>query len=258
MSPVKSKETFSDIQEDTDLIDYILSKENLTRGDIHTSGFTVENLIRKNTAGLLAPHFKQCWEEPFYFPKFTKRVCNDLGKNWKGDKGIYNILLASEERTGYVSGRLDKYMPAMNIDSERPVEKALQKLYIEVCGQNVNDNIFCKINGKDYNISPSSLPESDIFSSLPMKLQKLIAEHLLAHLTAYKYRNRAFRELEKDKFNQLYSIGIYHFLSDRDKNDKAFYEMVEKETGEDSIELEYDIAGKFDYNNMYFGGLPLL
>jgi hypothetical protein len=264
ISPARSDEILpvnlkSDIQADTDLIDYILSKENLTRGDIHTSGFTVENLLRKNTAGLVAPHFKQCWEEPFYFPKFTKRVCSDLGKNWKGDKGIYNILLASEERTGYVSGRLEKYMPAMNVDSERPIEKALQKLYIDVCGKDFKERIIlCNVNGKDYNISLSSLPASDIFSSLPMKLQKLLAEHLLAHLTAYKYRNRAFRELEKDKFNQLYSIGRYHFLSDRDKDDKVFLETVERETGEDSIELEYDMAGNFDYNNMYFGGLSLV
>jgi predicted nucleic acid-binding protein len=34
--------------------------------------------------------------------------------------------------------------------------------------------------------------------------------------------------------------------------------MVEKETGEDSIELEYDMAGKFDCNDMYFGALPLV
>ncbi len=248
----------SDIQEHTDLIDYVLSKENLKRCDIHTSRFTVENLLRKNTAGLFVPHFKQCWEDPFYFPKFTKRVCNDLGKNWKGDKGIYNILLASEERTGYVSGRLEKYLPSLKVDSERPVEKALQKLYIDVWGKDFKGNIFCKINGKDYNISLSSLAESDMFSPLPEKLQHLMAEHLLAHLTAYKYRNRAFREMEKEKFNQLYSTGRYHFLSDRDKEDKGFLETVEKETGEDSIELEYDMAGKFDYNDMYFGGLPLV
>ncbi|MEQ8224146.1 MAG: hypothetical protein ABRQ37_17645 [Candidatus Eremiobacterota bacterium] len=253
-----SKPLISDIQENTDLIDYVLSKENLTRGDIHTSRFTVENLLRKNTAGLFAPHFKQCWEDPFYFPKFTKRVCNDLAKNWKGDKGIYNILLASEERTGFVAGRLEKYMPSLKVESEKPMEKALQKLYVDVCGKDFNDNIFCRVNGKDYNISCSSLPASDIFSPIPMKVQKLIAEHLLAHLTACKYRNRAFREMEKETFNQLYSTGRYHFLSDRDKENKVFLETVEKETGEDSIELEYDIAEKFDYNDMYFGGLPLL
>lgn len=262
--PAKSEEILSgslnsEIQENTDLIDYILSKEDLTRGDIHTSGFTVENLIRKNTAGLVTPHFKQCWEEPFYFPKFTKRVCNDLGKNWKGDKGIYNILLASEERTGYVSGRLEKYMPVMNVDSEKPIEKALEKCYKYTYKKDFEEKfIYCKINNKEYNVNISSLPASDTFSSVPVKLQKIIAEHLLAHLNASKYRNRAFRELEKDRLNQLYSIGIYHFLSDRDKNDKGFSEMVERETGEDAIELEYDMARKFDCNDMYFGGLPLI
>ena len=121
-----------EITDNTDLIGYALSKQNVTREDAHISRETVDNLIKRSCSGIIAPHFVQCWEDPYYFPRFVKRVTTDLSRNWNDPRnglGIYNILLSSEVRTGYLAGGFPAYIPTMQVDEKDPIGSALREMY---------------------------------------------------------------------------------------------------------------------------------
>ncbi len=250
-----------EINENTDLFQYLLSKENIKKEELHISSDTAENLIKKSTSGIVAPHFMEYWKKPFYFPRFVKSICNEIGTKWEDEKGIYNIYLISINRTGYNLGRMESYIPSMEPAEEYPVENALKEMFEYFYGEDFKETtVICRIDGveKTIKLQPDTKPQSDTFTSLHPEVQSLIAEYLLSLLNAIKYRNLAFRELQKEKFANLYAAGTYHFLSARDEEDKNFMEMVEEKTGEASTELEFDMARKFDYNDLYWGGLPLV
>lgn len=121
-----------EINENTDLISYMLGKQNVTKDDVHTSMETINNLIRRSCSGMVMPHFVQCWEDPFYFPRFVKRVVNDLSKSWNdpvNDLGMYYLLVSSEIRNGYLSGGFPQYLPQMETDPKAPLQKAIEKMY---------------------------------------------------------------------------------------------------------------------------------
>lgn len=120
-----------EINENTDLVAYMLGKQNVTKDDVHTSIETINNLIRRSCSGMVMPHFVQCWEDPFYFPRFVKRVTNDLSKSWNdpNDLGMYNLLVSSEIRNGYLSGGYPQYLPQMEADPKAPLQKAIEKMY---------------------------------------------------------------------------------------------------------------------------------
>jgi hypothetical protein len=93
---------------------------------------------------------------------------------------------------------------------------------------------------------------------VPLKLQKLVAEYMLSHLYAAKYQKLALRKLPKERFNDLYNLGRYQFLSDRDYRSKELVDMLNKTFPEDATQLQDDIAHDFDFNDLYYGGMPLV
>lgn len=249
------------ITEDTDLIDYLFSMGNIERENVHISEDIMDFFVKKNTAGIISPHFVQCWHNPFYFPRFVKRVTTDLGNKWQGDNGIYNMFLSTMERNGYSLGRMENYILSMEPASEFPIEKAIKDMYLYSYGKDFGEKIItCRVDDKEETIKINSgiEPESEAFAPVPLKVQRLIAEYLLSELNAVKYRNLAFRELSSDDFLKLYGKGTYLFLSGRDEENKTFMEMVEDKKGEASTELEFDMAKKLDYNDLYWGGMPLV
>jgi len=364
-----------EITDTTDLIGYALSKQNVTREDTHTSRETIDNLIKRSCSGIIAPHFVQCWEDPYYFPRFVKRVTTDLSRNWNDPRnglGIYNILLSSEVRTGYLAGGFPAYIPTMQVDEKDPIGSALREMYkfeplggarmstksiivltigskeVLVNGQKkemsveaaiikgstflplrslseifgfelvynkpdiklTKGNIVVEmtlgkpgytVNGekKTGSTSPTlykgsvvvpvrmfteSIGITDVnynaqtkqftigyddidtvikksveqLKDVPLKLQKLVAEYMLSHLYAAKYQKLALRKLPKERFNDLYNLGRYQFLSDRDYRSKELVDMLNKTFPEDATQLQDDIAHDFDFNDLYYGGMPLV
>jgi hypothetical protein len=156
-----------EINENTDLIAYMLGKQNVTKDDVHTSIETINNLIRRSCSGMVMPHFVQCWEDPFYFPRFVKRVVNDLSKSWNdpNDLGMYNLLVSSEIRNGYLSGGFPQYLPQMEADPKTPLLSAIKKMYKDegkldlVEGESVTivmqiGNKIMTVNGVEKSINP--------------------------------------------------------------------------------------------------------
>ena len=119
----------TEINENTDLIEFMLAKHGATRDDTHTTRETIDAIAKRSASGIIAPHFVQCWEDPYYFPRWTKRVTNDLKTNWKSPDGMYNIFVSSQVRTGYLAGGFKDYIPSMTVDAEKPLEKAIEELY---------------------------------------------------------------------------------------------------------------------------------
>ncbi len=364
-----------EITETTDLIQYMLAKSNTARDEAHTSRETIDNLIKRSCSGIIAPHFVQCWEDPYYFPRFVKRVTNDLSRNWKDERtdlGMYNIFVSSEVRTGYLAGGFPDYIPKMEVDPDKPLEKALEKIYKDakwepvlstgtktaeitigsntmlVDGQQkpikppaqiivgntmvglrtIADILHATVEydsptkkiilkwdnnkaemtvGKNiliFNGWPTTLDSPTIikdgytlvplramsylgfelnFNSatktinatlivkdyvgkknleavkdIPIAAQKVIADYLLSQYNAGKYADIALRKLPKNRREDLWNIGRYHFLSDRDYGNKAFMDKLNKLMPFDSAQLEFDMAHDIDYNSFYWGALPLV
>lgn len=118
-----------EIKDNTDLIEYVLSKQNVKRDDTHTTRYTIDSICARSAPAALAPHFKECWDKPYYFPRWARRVVNGAKASWSLPDGIYQMNIFGQVRTGYLTIAFPNYMPVMDVDSLKPLEKAFIELY---------------------------------------------------------------------------------------------------------------------------------
>lgn len=130
-----------EVNENTDLIQYVLAKQNVTREDTHITRYTIDNICARSTPVALAPHFKECWEKPYYFPRWARRVLNGTKASWNYPDGIYQMNIFGQVRTGYLTISFPNYMPVMDVDQNAPLAKALDELYKNEWGFQENTKI---------------------------------------------------------------------------------------------------------------------
>jgi hypothetical protein len=366
----------NEISEDTDLLGYLLEKSNTTREEAHLTRESIDSMVKRSAGGMVSPHFVECWEDPYYLPRWTKRVTGSL-RNYAGkSSGMFNFFLSSQIRTGYLTNWHMPYMPTMDTDPEEPLKVAIE----EICDDEwlntfeENANIIMTIGSKSFfvndvqytlDVAPTIIDGStyielrnfsealsaivefnnetrivsikfkfaDIMLSiedgwvkinnktidmvyplkiinnrtmLPLriiseglgytvdfeassktitikqgiglpqktrilennlkaieqmdnhKLNDLLARYILHLKRTCDYRNLALRKLPEDRLQDMLNIGRYNHLSSKDFDDEEFVEYLEETLPDDEVELAYDLAHDFDYNNIYYATSPLI
>lgn len=137
-----------EINEKTDLVEYALSKQGVTRDDTHITRYTIDSICARSAPVALAGHFKECWEKPYYFPRWARRVLSGTKASWNYPDGIYQMNIFGQVRTGYLTISFPNYMPVMDVDAKKPLEKAFDELY---------QNDWGFMPGKKYEISADGL-----------------------------------------------------------------------------------------------------
>ncbi|HOO96644.1 MAG TPA: copper amine oxidase N-terminal domain-containing protein [Caldisericia bacterium] len=119
----------NEIQEDTDLIKYLFDKAGTSRDEAHITRDFIDGTVRRSAGNIISPHFVECWEDPYYMPRWTKRVTGSLRGIYKRPDAMFQYFLSSQVRTGYMTNWYMAYMPTVDVDEEKPLEKALEDLY---------------------------------------------------------------------------------------------------------------------------------
>lgn len=366
----------AEISEDTDLLGYLLEKGNTNREESHITRVNIDNIIDRSASGMVSPHFIDCWEDPYYLPRWTKRVTGGLRNYVDKSSGMFNFFLSSQIRTGYLTIWHPRYMPTIDTDPEYPLKKAIE----EICNEEwLNtfeelDTIVMKINEKEFTVggkddtflTPPMLNNGIVYVELKkffddiasrciwdggnqimtieceyitivfyikdnkieingrlfeiphpyiirnsqammpaklvsealgytyhfdddtgaieivrglgipqkkaiikanldtlqsmdnQKLNDLLARYLLHLKRTGEYRDRALRKLPKDRHDDMLNIGRYNHLSNKDFDDEEFIEYLKETLPDDEVELVFDLAHDFDYNNMYYATTPLI
>ncbi len=121
----------NEITAETDLLGYLLEKGGTNREESHITRDTIDNIVARSAGNMVSPHFVECWEDPYYLPRWTKRVTGSLRKSAGKSNAMFNYFLSSQIRTGYLTIWHPRYMPTMDVDEEKPLEKALEEIYTD-------------------------------------------------------------------------------------------------------------------------------
>jgi hypothetical protein len=166
-----------EITEKTDLIDYVLAKQHVTRDDTHITRYTIDSICARSAPVALAPHFKECWEKPYYFPRWARRVLNGTKASWSYPDGIYQMNIFGQVRTGYLTISFPNYMPVMDVNKEKPLEKAFDELYKNEWGFIFSKKYLLnvdglKVDGKSILVAKGESKDGILFT-MPSVLQSI-------------------------------------------------------------------------------------
>jgi hypothetical protein len=164
-----------EVTENTDLIEYVLSKQNVTREDTHVTRYTIDAICARSAPVALAPHFKECWDKPYYFPRWARRVLYGTKASWSYPDGIYQMNIFGQVRTGFLTIAFPNYMPVMDIDPKKPLEKAFDELYKNEWGFQENTKIVIDAEKINVNGKTESSVKGDVINNVLFVSPKYIS-----------------------------------------------------------------------------------
>ena len=227
-------------EEKPDTIQTILEEYGYDINEIKYDPEILSSLIATN-AKMTFPWFHRWWSHPFEIPKNVKGTVSGIAGSYQDnpnfpDKaeykniGLFNQFAGGMSRTGYAATLMPelKLMP-YPIDKEEPILDGVKFIYAAM--------------GYDF-YEPQAEAVRTAVGGMPAELQMPIADYLYSAVILWRYRNRAMRNIPKEKWADVY--------------DKAIQMSISVEETKDLDAFMWDTGPAFDYFDLYNGTVPLI
>ena len=219
----------------TDVIDLALKSRGLTRATARLDPKALEQISASEA--MIQPNFLRYWKNPFEFPKFAYQLLDAQTKAVasKG-KELVTLLTLAQAQTGHPAAVRSNARPELKLKKEKPVQNALQEMAQE-----------CRPQGDPVGQAKLSEQEQsgldDILKNIPAELQLQIAKLIIACTEAKYYRDRALRNLPKEKWQLAFDCITYVPTNQAQPAPKFA----------DTSLVHWELGPTMDYDELYAG-----
>jgi len=217
------------INKDTDIVDWLLKSRGLTRETARLDPQTLDTIASQQV--MIQPNFLRLWKNPWEFPKFVYGVVDgfaDVVTSTEGT-GVFDVFGLSAYRTGHRAAAWLQFIPSLEPDKDKPIQKALEELARE-CKTTLTDTEKTDV---DSNITKNNIP---------YELQIQIAKIILGAKKAKYFRDRAFRKYPKEKWQDAFDFTTKSPSLD-ESSDEA----------QNGTIINWDFGQAIDYDDLLIG-----
>ncbi|MFH1227581.1 MAG: hypothetical protein V1701_06715 [Planctomycetota bacterium] len=230
----------TDVNDDTDLIAYMLKSRGLTRQTACIDPQILESLYNQNK--MVMPHFLRYWKSPYDFPKFACSILRYQEESAAKDTALFDLFGQAQARTGHRVAFRPEFMRELKPDKDNPVLEAM-KLLVKECQSEMNNaDRLCPQDAIPLERDRAAL--ESVFKDVPVELQAQVARMLLNIKEAKSYRDRALRNYPRERLAGAFNCAASNFTVG-DENPSA--------EPEDGTIVNWDLGQALDYDDLFTG-----